>query len=271
MRHNLLEFDDAKKKLVRTHHPRVVPPEAVQLMAALVKASTRDQVHEAFAALGASLGADSLPSLELGQSSLYWALCRYVVVIVGVDAKPYWKAHTDIGAKTACPYDMSLCGFCAEAALHCTCERQHAAFISLGLFSPKPSRPPRWGGNKAQRAAARAMACQSPSQPDSRGESVFEIEPRLDKPVEQLLRALDLADFISTFAEQEITMNVLATTTIADMRAVLPARRVTFGKVSELLRLARDPVALASFLLERRSTTVRSGTSSGSTVEARHN
>ena len=118
MRHRLLEFDDAKKLLARTRQPRAVPAESAQFMAAMVKAASREDILRALHGLGASLGPESIPSFDLSESPLYRTIRRFVVVVIGPEAEPYWRGRDAEELGSGNPYASLLADFALK--LHCT-------------------------------------------------------------------------------------------------------------------------------------------------------
>ena len=112
----------------------------------------------------------------------------------------------------------ALCGFCVEAALHCTCEHIYAAMLlEKRIIRDVAKHPKKKAAAKA--TAAPVAAILSPAKPNR--EFVRPSAPVGDPPLNNLLQALELAPWIPAFAKEAITFESLSDWSLPELRAVL--------------------------------------------------
>jgi hypothetical protein len=127
--------------------PRKVQAKAAQHMASFIEARTAAAISSSLVSLGAH------EPFGANMDNLRVAVSRHVVAVFGPAAARYWRQPSATSTDTS-PYGQALCGFCDEAALHCTCEHIHAGLLRQGILCSRVARTPGWSpANNSSRAS----------------------------------------------------------------------------------------------------------------------
>ena len=168
-----------------------------------------------------------------------------MVASIGPAASQYWAQPPHPGPVH--PHGSALCGFCLEAALHCTCEHIYAGLIRQGKLEVHGAVPPQ--RQKSRQAPQRPsdaspgvlLAALTPQQDRARASTspsaVGAADPRLAK----VLKALNAADAIPAFTKEGFDMESLAAWSFPDLRLVFGGTIIAASTLMMVLRCAQDP------------------------------
>jgi hypothetical protein len=206
MRPNLRQWNVAQELWEKTAIPRTTESTAAQHMANLITAKTAQTMDKALRNLGAGrvVGA-SMENLRV-------SVTRYVVAIIGPAASKFWEQPPRPGQVH--PHGAALCGFCLEAALHCTCEHIYAGLIKRGTLDiagtgPSQRNRKRKGAPPPSDASPGILLATLTPQFDRARASTPSLVPA-DKLLAKVLKAVGAADAIDTFTTEGFSMESLA-------------------------------------------------------------